>query len=96
MYRIERTVHIAKKPLWMQSLLFNINPSWYDPLPTEEECRRTLQRILHVISGQSYHWHQQYARLSNIGQVIATDDSIKILTKKGKLFLSFIVTDERI
>ena len=94
MYKIERTVYTAKKPLWMQSLLFNIDPSWYDPLPTKEECRRTLSKILLEINGRSYHWHQQYARLSNIGQVITTEDSIRILTKKGKLFLSFVVKDE--
>ena len=93
MFKIERKVYVPKKPLWMQSLLFNVNPSWYEPFSAREECQKTLTSILGVVNGYSYRWHQKYARISDIGQVVTGDGFIKILTKRGKLFLSFIIIE---
>ena len=41
-YRIQKNIYKAKKPLWMQCLLFNIMPDLYDPRPSKEECQKNM------------------------------------------------------
>lgn len=77
----------------MRSLLFNINPSWYDPVPSKANCQNKLKQILSVIHSYQYQWHQNYAKIQDFCQVIVADDYIKILTKQGRLFLSFVIKE---
>lgn len=79
----------------MRSLLFNINPSWYDPLPSKANCQNVLKKIVGVIHSYQYQWHQDYAKIQDFCQVIVDDDYIKILTKQGRLFLYFVIKEDK-
>lgn len=93
MYRIKRNIYKHKKPLWMESLLFNVMPSWYDPQPSKEECKKNLKAILGVIKGYSYIWHRQYSKIEDFCKLVVYDDYIKVLSNKGGLFLSFVIIE---
>lgn len=93
MYRIKRNVYKAKKPLWMQILLFNIMPSWYDPQPSKEECEKSLKAILDIINGYHCLWHQGHSKIRRFCKLIVCDDCIKILSNRGGLMLSFVIIE---
>lgn len=79
----------------MQSLLFNINPSWYDNQPERDICQKLLSSILQVAKDKKYPWHTQHEQITKFVQVIEAYDYIKIVTNKGKVLLSFnIESDE--
>lgn len=79
----------------MQSLLYNINPAWYDIQPEKEACQKHLRSILHEVKDKAYPWHKQHGKITKFVQVIDSFDYIKIVTHKGKLLLSFeIESDE--
>lgn len=75
----------------MQSLLFNINPLWYDTQQEREICQKYLSSILQVVKGKKYPWHKQHGQITQFVQVIETYDYIKIATNKGKMLLSFSI-----
>lgn len=78
----------------MSLLLFNVNPASYDPQETKEACREHLKSIVRAaIEGRKYPWHQSYSRITEFGQVVVSEDSVKVLTKRGKLFLSFVISE---
>lgn len=93
MYRIKRNVYKAKKPLWMQSLLFNIKPLWYDPQPNKEDCEKNLKAIWSIINGYPYFWHQGRSKINKFCKLVVYDDYIKILSNRGKLMLSFVIVE---
>ena len=91
MYRIQKNIYKAKKPLWMQCLLFNIMPDLYDPRPSKEECQKNLKAISSAINGQKYYWHQHHSMIGKFCKLVICDDYIKIMSKKGNLMLSFVI-----
>lgn len=93
MYKIKRFVQIRIKPLWMQSLLYNISPSLYEEADKKEVCRENLQEIERIIRRNKYVWHQSYANIERIGTIKMLGNSLDIQTKKGKNILSFKIIE---
>ena len=91
MYRIQKNIYKAKKPLWIQCLLFNIMPNLYDPHPSKEECQKNLKAISSAINCQKYYWHQHHSMIGKFCKLVICDDYIKIMSKKGNLMLSFVI-----
>lgn len=77
----------------MESLLFNITPSWYDPQPNKTVCKKSLKAILGVIKGYNYMWHRQYNKIEKFCKLVVNDDCIKILSNSDVLLMSFIIIE---
>ena len=93
MYRVKRNVYKVKHSIWMDSLLYNIMPSWYDPQPSRDDCVKNLKAILATIKERSYIWHRVYTKIDQICNLVVCDDYIKLLSKRGVLILSFVVVE---
>lgn len=93
MYKIKRFVQIRTKPLWMQSLLYNISPSLYEVNERKEVCKQNLVEIERIIKNNKYAWHQSYAQIERIGTTYLMENSLDIKTKKGRVILSFKIIE---
>lgn len=93
MYIIKKNYQYAKKIPWVADLLFQINPLYFAPQASKEDCRAYMKQIGSAIKEVNLRWRRGTVKLSDIRNIQVNEDEIIISYKGGMPCLTFTITE---
>lgn len=94
MYIIQKYCVKAAKLRWLVDLYFSIDPKFFAPQKSKEQCQAYLHAIAQILNNRPLRFRGGSLRLSTIKNIVVSKDKITIYRKNGKqICLAFFITE---